>query len=84
MTLLYMQALQNQAIFMSRLAPVQILIQNNLEKKKCEEVIMNMEEKTNHSQKLSEKSIFEDHSPNALKQQPIQMKRFSSFARKGN
>jgi len=78
MTLLYMQAMQNQAIFMSKFAPVQVLINNNFDRN-LEENNSVVEEKASQSPKMSEKSTTEDQPFHRIS---LHANKFSSFRKK--
>ena len=87
MTVAYMHALQNQAMFMSKLAPVRVLITNDLENRKYNEVVNTSEEKIIISQKFSEnKSTFEDKLliSSGINSKAKDEERYSSFRKKGN
>jgi len=83
-TLYYMQSLQAQAMQMSRFAPVQIIINNQLEKRIDDNnYLLFNEDKISQGGKISEKSTHEDSSP-LIKRHITNMgcSKFSSFRRK--
>ena len=82
MTVLYMQALQNQALNISRMAPVQVLIDTNNEKRIFPE--SNVKEEKISQKMSSEKSTFEDQPLISHKSEPAFVGRFSSFRNRGN